>query len=577
MAERQPARPRLRFLDTEGPGPYRLNWLGHVRKASNHSASGYEIIAQFVHAAQPDLVREIPVPLGSMHLLALGTVWRQSFYTGAIPAKEAIVRLDLAHLDLEGANKAVDPIDVIPPFKYPLHRMERRGWCRVLPTTDGEEFVFPNAEIIRTWLLYEPGIVPVILADGIAHPGAVSRKLLPWDPERTYRVDDEVVHMTYRPGVTDHRRKRLARLLFDPRAVRWAHAFAGRFRVFAENDCFSLPWALPPFDGQLELRVRYTDIPGWRASGRPSRKLVLSILGVMHPPPFRLLTTEPWSDTRQDPNASRASLPVVPRRTSEIILPSDGGLELYGNAGDHALETASLEALPFFDSVYDVPSTTLPRRHPQTHRSGVGTPPPVVVEAAGVDPAGLPCPGVAPAAGSDSMPRGLWSGPPDADPTLPAATLLEIRPVFDGVISSLQLLLPDWSVHYLATNSSTEGVLNIQHTESEYFRPFLILHLKRPGRNVYVVRAGCWRDYESFRILICERVVGAAITLSEFADWLGGFPYPYGSKWLDREEGALELRCRTVVHQPRRKNSTTETWYRRFVERITDEVVLAVG
>lgn len=553
------------------PGPVVLHWFGELQKARSRSQR-YTIKAHFRHVESDAEPINIDVPLEAMHLLATGTVWRYGMVTGyhdvigKSKVKTGNVTLDLPTLEPKAAHRAQLPErSLLPDFAYPLDGIADPAFVRVMPTVAGPDVIFPLAEILRTWYLFHPDMLPVILGDGINHPRGMSRADLPWDPDETRR-SGEGAHVVYRTRFGDPSMKRLARLLFDPFARFRAGQLARMFRDLSREPSFPLPFSLPPLEGRPTLTVRYVDVAPWE-NRRPARRLILSVLGIDHPPPFRELTWAPLHDNRKDPEGS-PDRPVLDPFSDPLILSDDEGVQLAGDGRDPSLERARTFMLGFEDNAYYVPTELVPRK-PSSHQAGGKPNDPVIVSTTGPDTGAAAEVGVAELAGGDALPstEAAQYGPPVA--------FLRMRAVFDRVIDYLADALPGWEVGYLSLAGTDNGVLEIPHEERDDYR-FLILHVRGEGRHLYALHGAPIGDDHgrSHQIFACRQPSFRAFTESDFSRWLSGFPYKGRSVWVDKEPGGLKLIPEARNHQPRMTPFDESEWTHAFASNIADAVLV---
>lgn len=565
---RQRAQLRLPEL-AEEPGPYILNWIGDLSHRRRQKSVAYDITAQFYRVGSDGETKEVAVPLEAMHWLRLGSEWRYGVMTGERRVSRATVVLDLPRLDLQNEHQALPPAKLVPSFSHPLHGMQRPGYCRILPVANGPDLVIPIAEIARTWYLFHPAVVAAAIGDGIRTPRAMSRRHLPWDPDET-KIVQGFAHVTYRFEMGEHAMKRLARLLFDAHGLQRSHHFANAFRQQSQDDRFSLPFTSIPMEGQPILTVRYVDLPAWHEKKRPMRRLVLSVDGVDHPPPWRDMSVAPLVDTRPDIEGD-PNRPIVRPYGSAIILPDDGGLALHGDAGDTSLHGAWADMLPFKDSAFDLPVRLMPRK-PSTHQSGGAPLPPVRVDGLGADQTGRPTEGTASLNGEEAAPSEQEKATPDAPPV----ALLTMRAVFGLAIDTLRRSLTDGQAGYLNVGGPDEGLLHVVHEDGKTNHTFLILHAARPGKNVYVLRAAGEDGEDSHQVLVCRQPSHRPLTLAQFSSWLAGFPYPGRPAWIDKRPDGLPLNPKGLNHQPRKEPFDEDAWNRRFAERIVMAVLALI-
>jgi hypothetical protein len=545
------------------PGPLVLNWLGDLERVRART-DRFTVQAQFLRPEEDASPLDVALPLDVMHLLALGTAWRNGRLLHQVPAKIGRARVDFAaHQD----RIAQSPGALIPKWAYKLYGMANKGPCHLFVTDKGSELVIPLAEIVRTWYLFHPVMVRVIIGNGIAAPRTMSAKDLPWDRDETRSTGDGA-HVTYRTSIGEPTMRRLARLLFSEHARDESERLATHLRVHGARGRLDFgSRTLPPLDGTAELRYRYVDL-GRAPKDGPLRRLVLSVLEVAHPVPFNELSLLPMNDSR--PGDGDHTLPMMHSWTRPGMIDEEEGVTLHGDGYDSDIEAIHTALLPFEDNVYAVPARMLERK-PAEYRAGRHNNEPVAVRETGLDQGGLNAEGVAPMAADEMVKL------PTREPII--VPLLRMRAVFDEVIIELQTQLPHWTADYIGLAGTTNGVLEFQHEDRPGFR-FLILHIRRPGANIYVLRAAHLEetDGKSHRILVCRQASHAAIPTHNFVQWLQGFPYAGGgSVWLDLT-GDLRLVPKHLNHQLRDEPFIESAWRARFAARITEAVVaMALG
>lgn len=559
----QTVRPRLAPLAKLGDERFRLVWLGEVqRPASATSATGHIVIARFASETRQF---NVPLPLPALPLLALGSVWQEGLYAGLGPAKTAKVTVDMTALS-DAHRATLDPYEVFPTTVYPLS-MGKRSPCRVLPVTNGPELIVPVSELLRTSYFFDHRLIEPMLSGAFANPTLGSSLRLPWLPEGTRRLSDAEVMLTRRQNIGEPLALRISRLLFDDAAQRAIAKLSVAYRQTSRESAFLLPHVEPTFEQRALWHIRYVDVPA--AKQRPHRRLVLTILGQEQALPYERLILLADKDSRQGANSEDPDLKHYARRSTSIVLPDDGTLPLYGGAGETGTDSAPVAGLAFHDNVFGVP-VVRPAKSWQSYRHQGGMPDATVaVHGAATDPSANPVPGLANQRDGDPMVSGLsTSGTAQTPPAL-----IDVRPVFDDLITALRPMLPAWQIDYLDTPSASAGVIKVKHFKSKAIRPFLVLHLHQALRHVYVMKAGPLADHERYRLLICEQLHGAALSLPALGQWLSRFPYPDRNKWVDgSHRHRLSLRQETLVHQPRPSGATPANVHRKFVERIAGRV-----
>ncbi|WP_424681024.1 hypothetical protein [Frateuria sp. YIM B11624] len=552
----------------EEPGPLALNWLGSLRKRITRSGQRYSIQAQFRRLLEVATPLEVTIPMEAFHLLAVGTRWRYGTFAGYGFGRTCWVQLDLPALDTQGQHRALRPHEAMPDWTYPLYDMMHPGSVRVIPVVGGADLVFPIAEMVRAWYLFHPAMLRVILGDGINQPRSMARGDLPWDPDETRETGDGA-HVTYDTTFGDGPMKRLARLLFDGYARQKVGAFSRRLREYSEKDVFPFPYTVPPLQDQPLLKIHYIDIEEWEGH-RPPRRLVLSVLAVRHPPPYRFITWDAKHDNRQDPNADPQRPTITPFSAPGII--TDGeGVTLAGEGADPSVESVRTHLLGFDDDAYDVPTERAPRR-PSTHQAGGRGPNPVPVTYTAPNTGGGGEAGVAELVGGDMLPTSTEEekgrgGPPIA--------LIRMRTIFDRAIALLTSQLPSWTVTYLTLAGMDNGVLDIVHEKRADYR-FLILHARSPGRHVYALHGTPVDEEKAHQLFACRQPSSLPLTTQQFIQWLSGVPYAGRPIWVNKESDGLRLIPKAFNHKRYDASFDEATWIREFADNVV-KAVLAIA
>ncbi len=551
------------------PGPLSLNWLGPLQRWTTRGNDRYKIQAQFYRVDTEGETLDVDIPMESFHLLATGTRWSYGRFRGYVPGKTTWVRLDLPNLDVAKAHRAQKPSrDLLPDWKYPLHNMLNPGDLRILPALAGPELIISVAEIVRTWYLFHPDMLRVMTGDGINRSSSMSSDDLPWDPKQTYLRGDHA-YVTYDPGFGEEPMKRLARLLFDAHARKAAGAFSWRFRKHSAEDVFDLPYAVPPLQEYPLLKIHYVDVPSW-GNRRPQRRLVLSILGVKHPPPFAHFTWQPKRDNSRDPNAG-PDRPIMPQLGAAAIVSEAEGVLLAGEGMDAGIERVRTHILGFDDNAYDVPTERAPRK-PASYQAGGPRKDPVRVTQTAPD-TGVPGEdGVAGLAAGDML-----AGPePEKSRSKTPVAFIRMRTVFDRAIDILTHELPGWTVAYLALEGMDNGVLDIPHEDRDDYR-FLILHARTSGRHVYGLHGTPVDAERRHQLFACRQVNGQALTTHQFRQWLGGFPYGGGRPiWVEKDSATLKLIPHAFNHQQTKGDFDEEDWVQDFAANVA-KAMLAIA
>jgi hypothetical protein len=538
---------------------WRLNWLGAIKPEGPRAPFGYRITAQFVsEGAGEPRVLELPVPLGALPKLALGSMWRNEAVVGFVPTQHAAVSIDFSKIHVI-THPAVDPYSVLPPSVYSLRALKDRSWCRVIPTLDGPELIIPHSEVLRAWYGFDARVMPFLASNGVEQPATTSRRLLLYQPEGTYLVPPRSAQITYPSHVSEDLALRLARLVLDPAARPGVRAVHRAFVRSAVGQPIPLPHLLPPNQSLSRLDVRYVPVPPYR--GAPERRLVLGIDGGDLPLPWDTLIPVALGDNRKGEDKADTLAPIR-RNTTEVILPPDGALDIYGTAADAKLATVSLMGFGFRDNASHVrlarPAKT-EQRAEHAGRSGVA----ITASGVSVDPT------------ADAVDGRPGVGDSIAPKLPPHVLQLKMKEAFDGIIDSLRSepAFHGWTARYFEDQIHGIRLVNIARDEK---RPYLILHFTNGLRHLYLIEAGKVREWESFCLFLGERMHGGQLSNGLLRQWLSDFPHPTGSHWMPLENNGLHWLPDYIVHQPRRRGQDEATLRQKLVKRLVKRVLAQV-
>ena len=409
------------------------------------------------------------------------------------------------------------------------------GGCELWPAVDGSEWVLPHTEVVRAWYGFDAKVLPFLASNGVEQPATTSRRLLLFQREGTFLIPPRAAQFTYPSHVSQDLALRLARLVLDPAARPGVRAIHRAFVKAAPGEAVKFPHLLPPTQSLARLDVRFVPLPAFR--GAPERRLVLGIDGGDLPLPWDTLVPIALGDNRKGEEKAIV-LAQVRRNTTEVILPPDGALDIYGTGADAKLSTVSLIGFGFRDNATQVQlahRVKTEQRAEHAGRSGA----PVMANGVSVDPTADAAEGRPGEADSTS-----GSGPRNV-------VQLKMKEAFDDLIRSLtrEPAFSGWTARYF--DDQTNGIRLINDDRNEK-RPFLILHFSNGLRHLYLIEAGKLRDWEKFCLFLGERTRGGALSNYLVQRWLSGFPHVSSKKWMPLEDIGLHWLPDYVVHQPRR-------------------------
>lgn len=564
------ADPKLPQLGRYGTGPFRLHWLGALeRTPKSGSPTGLMVTAQFVdlstRAREPF---EVQVPFQALPFLAAGSIWRNQLFSSLEDAPTATVSLDMARFAHE-QHRARAPSDLFPTAYDPIERMASPCWCRVLPLTDGSEIIVPSWEILRSQYLFHPKVIPALIAGAADNHDALSESLLPWrpGPTETFRLSDRVVQITHPQWVGGDLAKRLAQLLFDPAArdgLRHLH-HSLRLDMLRNPQAIKIPPVKPALAGEGDWTIRYRRVPSFR--GMPPRRLVLSIHAIRQPLPYELVIPVALNDNRSTPDR-HDELPQYTRPRIQTLLAEDEAADLYGSAGDSRLRTVSVVGLEVAHSAAQVQEFRWDKESQKFRSAGGGNETDVVADEVGLDPSGLPQIGRPEVSAADR------SGRAETAPPRPAVDMLrmtDMKRVFADVMRRLRTTAgtAGWTIEPFSADGGAAGIVRVHPATKGRTRAFILLHIHRAGRHIYLADAARNIASETFSIFIGETPDGAALTIGQVTRWLEGFPYDQGPRWLGSAEDDLLLLPDYAIHQARDSRVSDAEIHERFVRRLT--------
>lgn len=549
---------KLPQLAPYGPGPYILHWLGQLKATTSPDApTGLDMTAHFLglEGAQHQHVN-VDLPLSALPSLRLGMIWRNGASMGPPRGAVTQVTVDMARFD-RVQHAVIDPVTVLPRKVYAVAGIPNRCWCRLVPLDDGSELIVPTFELLRAMYFLHPAFIPAFVGGAIDDPELVSPGLMPWFPDETRRLSADEVQIAFPRRISGELASVLASILFSPPAADGLSYLARFFRKAKLTErAFKFPPIAPPLTGKGRWTIRYIWLHPYR--GAPARRLVLSIDETDHPLTYTKI--HPVTPDNYSTPMRNDELPAYRHQAARVELPSDGALNLYASAPDTRLQKVNFAELTIVSNATKV-EIVKELKETQSHRSlGGAAGDPVLVDGVAADGAGLPVegrPGVATTSGK-------------SHPTSEATEQLKMRLVFEEVRDRLigSTGMKGWTVEFLGRS----GVIKVINPDRRHQRAYLILHIFHAYRHIYMIEAQKLNEWDRFPVLICQRPQGEEISFDEFTQWLGGFPYEPGRRWLDPSaEGLLLLPARSK-HQPRKGGMSIDDVHRQFVRRLAVHV-----
>ncbi|MDE1981592.1 MAG: hypothetical protein KGI81_04570 [Betaproteobacteria bacterium] len=263
---------------------WRLDWLGDI-SFRRHIRFRTPLIRVSLSPWQDDFPYQkqtqiqVELPIGTLPVLGIGTLWHQGRNISDPPYDEAIFNV----LSKKGQTRliksgiATEKGEFVIPFdSHHFHSLHTHSWCLAIKTEERATLIIPCQEIIRFYFGSSSGLL-TRLARG------------PFDPTKFWQstnIDHQSghVHIDLAQGISGRSASDIARIAFDPHALRCAKLIPASLIASPENKRY--PQAHLPFSGTSTLKVK-----GMRI-GRPAdnRFLVFQILSCSYPFPFSSLT-----------------------------------------------------------------------------------------------------------------------------------------------------------------------------------------------------------------------------------------------------------------------------------------------
>lgn len=318
------------FKDTSRPGSiWRLNWFGGIVR-DPEAAIEYKLQVVLTKvrddakgawhtedAVEQDILRMVPIGVGQLPLLRMGSLWRDGKLEILRSGVEQVFDLDIPP-GVTNYYIATDKIGLAGLVPFRAHRLMSYGKntkCIVLPH-DGDPagIIIPTVELIRFYYANSTRLSKAIF-DGefVYSPSSI------YDPDYT-GLDGKLAVICRRQDVSDDDCWTIARILNSQAAFDGARRVNDSMMRDFANTQHANPESAFPFSGKTRIKARCKKV-GYA----PARWLVLSLVSCTASFPYEDLQVMADNDGRQaNPNTDlpdSAKIPIV-------RLSKDNGQEL---------------------------------------------------------------------------------------------------------------------------------------------------------------------------------------------------------------------------------------------------------
>jgi len=536
--------PRLEGLPR---GLWRLLWLGKLR-TSNHNPTGYEVEVHFSWGGggqKPPLQKWLP--LTHLPFLRLQSLWENDLFRSLPDYSERSFSVLTAGASLRPPWSPGNPdSNLFSTNDYFFHRIRDLAKCWEFGTLSGELLIVPAWEILRAWYLFDPSVMPAVLAGAVYHPDAIPERLRPWR-DGTGTLEDGRLQFVRAQWISDSEAKRLARLLFVDVARERTYGIyrhlmtdATRKRPAEESErVVELPAPLPPYDGVAALKVHC--IPLSPSAKGTKRWLVLNLKGGKLPDPFDNLIIVRENDNRQGMNKDDPNLRKYPRRRSKMTSKGfgvDEALMLTMAGPDPSIEDTQITGFDFDDEIVRSVKTVLLDKPMQGWRAVKAPEERTSVEGGSTDTA------------APSRPGNTRVRTEDVRPSMSSDALFRLSlAAFRSITRKRVQSETSWRAELVSKNE--DGTFPVRAKYQGYVRQFAILAFEKNNEIAYALDAERLRPGESFSLILCRSSGAYPLACSLFEEWLGMFP---AQRLPWRGDGILprDLVLDDFLHQPQR-------------------------
>lgn len=337
------------FKDISRPGStWRLNWFGGIER-DPEVATEYKLQIVLTKlkdnvkgawhtegAVEQDTLRMVPIGVGQLPLLRMGSLWRDGKLEMLRSGIEQVFDLDIPP-GLPNYYIATDKLGLSGLIPFRDHRLMGFGKntkCIVLPHNgDPAGIIIPAIELIRFYYANSTRLSKAIFdGDFIHSPSSI------YDPEYT-GLDGKLAVVCRRQDVSDDDCWTIARILNSHAAFDGARRVNdSMIRDFA-NTRHANPESAFPFSGKTRIKALCKKV-GYA----PARWLVLSLVSCSAPFPYENLQVMADNDGRQ--------------ATHDTDIPDQAKIPINRQSADNEQEIKPLQ----LQSVKEPDSKALPKR-----------------------------------------------------------------------------------------------------------------------------------------------------------------------------------------------------------------------
>lgn len=292
------------FKDTSRPGStWRLNWFGGIERDPD-VATEYKLQVVLTKlkddaksawhtegAVEPDTLRMVPIGIGQLPLLRMGSLWRDGKLEMLRSGIEQVFDLDIP-TGLPSDYVATDKVGLSGLVPFRDHRLMGFGKntkCLVLPHNgDQAGIIIPAIELIRFYYANSTRLSKAIFDGDFIHtPSSI------YDPDYT-GLDGKLAVVCRRQDVSDDDCWTIARILNSQAAFDGARKVSDSMMRDFANTQRANPESTFPFSGRTRIKALCKKV-GYA----PARWLVLSLVSCSAPFPYEDLQVMADNDGRQ--------------------------------------------------------------------------------------------------------------------------------------------------------------------------------------------------------------------------------------------------------------------------------------
>lgn len=307
------------FKDTSRPGStWRLNWFGGIER-DPEVATEYKLQVVLTKvkddakgawhtedAVEQDNLRMVPIGVGQLPLLRMGSLWRDGKLEMLRSGVEQVFALDIPP-GQPNYHIATDKVGLAGLVPFRAHRLMGYGKntkCVVLPHNgDPAGIIIPAVELIRFYYANSTRLSKAIFDGDFVHsPSSI------YDPDYT-GLDGKLAVVCRRQDVSDDDCWTIARILNSQPALDGARRVNDSMMRDFANTRRANPECAFPFAGKTRIKALCKKV-GYA----PARWLVLSLVSCSAPFPYEDLQVMADNDGRQaDPETDlpdQAKIPI---------------------------------------------------------------------------------------------------------------------------------------------------------------------------------------------------------------------------------------------------------------------------